>query len=81
MGDMADQLIEDGQQGWWAHLAGDCEYRCPYCEEDERVTRSKQRTQRALKKRATLAGKGRDERPGGTASWRYSTVRNESGDA
>jgi len=38
MGDMADYLIEQGEDAYFAHLAGDCDQQCPcqYCAEDER---------------------------------------------
>lgn len=37
MGEMADALIEEGMDGWLAHISGDCNYLdpCPYCEAEE----------------------------------------------
>ena len=36
MGDMADYYTEQGQDAWFAHLAGQCgPDRCPYCEKEE----------------------------------------------
>ena len=35
MGDYADYLTEQGEEGWYLHLSGRCgEYGCQYCEED-----------------------------------------------
>ena len=33
MGDMADYLIEQGQDAWDAHLLGTCWGGCQYCKE------------------------------------------------
>lgn len=36
MGDAADYFDEAGQEGWWAHQRGECEFGCQYCcDEDE----------------------------------------------
>ncbi len=35
MGDMADDLIESGEDMWFAHCAGNCFEDCIYCEEEE----------------------------------------------
>lgn len=54
MGDMADYLIEQGQQQEWEHAAGQCEGPCNLCEEEERQRekwREQKRRQRKAKKR------------------------------
>jgi hypothetical protein len=37
MGDMADDLIEQGQELYWDHLAGHPRFDgpCPYCEDED----------------------------------------------
>jgi len=35
MGDIADYLIEQGEDQYFAHLRGECEDICPYCEATE----------------------------------------------
>ena len=35
MGEMADYIIENGQQEYWYHINDDCEGWCPYCEEED----------------------------------------------
>ena len=34
MGDIADYLIEQGEDMWIAHLAGNCFEDCIYCEDE-----------------------------------------------
>lgn len=43
MGDAADSLTDDGMDELATHEAGECEYGCPYCEEegDAEWTRSR----------------------------------------
>lgn len=48
MGDMADWSIEQGSQGLASHLFGDCEGYCPYCWEEEK--RRKSREKRKVRK-------------------------------
>jgi len=38
MGDIADDLIDSGQDAYWAHLQGDCDTleECQYCRDEER---------------------------------------------
>jgi hypothetical protein len=38
MGDMADFNIEQGEDAWIAHLAGECFGPCPYCAEEDANT-------------------------------------------
>lgn len=40
---MADHLIEQGQDEYTEHLAGQCEAFCRYCEEEEKKKRKQQR--------------------------------------
>jgi len=35
MGDMADDLTEEGELQWLLHLTGECEGFCPYCDQEE----------------------------------------------
>jgi hypothetical protein len=47
---MADYNIEQGEEEWWAHQAGNCRDWCPYCEEDifEDQEEARDRFDRAL---------------------------------
>ncbi len=31
MGDMAEEHMDQGQEAWWAHIAGRCDENCVYC--------------------------------------------------
>lgn len=43
MGDMADYLIEQGQDAYDAHLRGECDGPCQYCEQEERKEKAAKR--------------------------------------
>jgi hypothetical protein len=43
MGEAADSNIENGLDEYHAHLDGDCEYGCPYCEEENKRLKKKEK--------------------------------------
>lgn len=46
MGDAADDYTENGLDELAAHQDGDCEYGCPYCEEENKRLKEKETRKR-----------------------------------